>query len=272
METGKPIRSISRCISVLRAINQSGPLSMTEISQQARVPYATVCRIVQTLLHEGLIEREPSRPKYRPTALVQALSQGFQAHDRLVAIARPHIVRLTSRLLWPVAVTTRVGQEMVVRDSTHSLTSMTFNNYHCGYTLPIMGSAAGRAYLAFAPEEERRMMLASLRGTRQYETDDMAHMIASGSLLETIRSNGYATKLRNEYTETPGKTSSLAAPVFENGVLVGVLIMSYFTSAMRMSEAEAQLAPSLRQAAEAIQLDLLGVANDEGVTKVAKVG
>jgi IclR family mhp operon transcriptional activator len=272
MEPGKPIRSISRCIAVLRVINQSGPLSMTEIAQQAKVPYATVCRIVQTLLHEGLIEREPSRPKYRPTALVQALSQGFQAYDRVVAAARPHLVRLTRRLLWPVALTTRVGQDMVVRDSTHALTSMTFNHYNRGYTLPIMGSAAGRAFLAFAPEEERRMVLSSLRGAKQYERDDMAHMIASGALLDTIRSQGYATKLRNEYIETPGKTSSIAVPVFENGSLAAVLIMSYFTSAMRMSEAEEKLAPALLQAADAIGLDLCGAANDEGLTQAARVG
>ena len=74
MEKGVPIRSVSRSIAVLRAINQRGSLSMMEIARTASVPYPTACRIIQTLLHEGLVEQEPSRKNYRPTALVQSLA------------------------------------------------------------------------------------------------------------------------------------------------------------------------------------------------------
>jgi IclR family mhp operon transcriptional activator len=72
MEKGVPIRSISRCISVLQAINRAGDLSLMEIAKRAKVPYPTACRIVQTLLHEKLIEREPTRKHYRPTALIRS--------------------------------------------------------------------------------------------------------------------------------------------------------------------------------------------------------
>jgi IclR family mhp operon transcriptional activator len=268
MDKGVPIRAISRCISVLRAINEQTSPTMMQISSGSNVPYATACRIVQTLLHEGLIEREETRPRYRPTALVQSLSQGFQSHDRLVAAARSQIVELTERLLWPVAVTTRVGQYMVVRDSTHALTSMTFNNYYAGYTLPIMGSAAGRCWLAFAPDAERRRVLDSMRGTPQHLRDELAPAMESGTLFDEIRSRGYATKRRNLYIEQPGKTSSLAAPVFARGALVGVVIMSYFTSSMRMSEAEVTLAPSLLEAVDEIGA-ALSEADDGGRPRLA---
>ena len=49
-----------------------------DIAKRAKVPYPTACRIVQTLLHEGLIEREPARKHYRPTPLIQSLSNGFR--------------------------------------------------------------------------------------------------------------------------------------------------------------------------------------------------
>jgi IclR family mhp operon transcriptional activator len=257
MEKGVPIRSISRCISVLRVINEHSPVSLMKISRDAEVPYATACRIVQTLICEGLIEKEPSRLRYRPTAAIQGLSQGFQNHDRLVAAARSHIVDLTKTLLWPVSVTTRVGQYMVVRDSTHTLTSMTFNNYHPGYQLPIMGSAAGRAYLAYCTDEERQRLLEGLRGTPQYRDDDMVSLIESNFLIEEIRRQKYATKVKNSYIENPGKTSSISVPLMDGDTVCGALIMSYFTSAMRMSEAETRLAPALIRAAESIQMSLL---------------
>ncbi len=258
MEKDKPIRSISRCISILQALNKGDSRSMAQLAQDAKVPYATACRIVQTLLAEGLIEREPSRPRYRPTALVHSLSRGFQNEDALVAVARRHIVALTDRFLWPIAVTTRVGQQMIVRDSTHALTPMTLNNYNPGYTFPIIGSAAGRAYLAFCDPAEQRQLLTSLRTSSQYYGDDAIGLMESGVLFSDIRKQGYATKLRNQYTETPGKTSSLAAPVFDDGQLRGVLILSYFTSAMRMSAAEAMLAEPLMEAARQIGQSLVG--------------
>jgi IclR family mhp operon transcriptional activator len=55
MEKGVPIRSISRAIAVLQAINRQGSMSLMGIAKTAEVPYPTACRIVQTLLFEGLI-------------------------------------------------------------------------------------------------------------------------------------------------------------------------------------------------------------------------
>jgi IclR family transcriptional regulator, mhp operon transcriptional activator len=75
MEKGVPIRAISRGLSVLRAVNAHGGLTMMEISQTSEVPYPTACRIVQTLLYEGYLERERGRKTYRTTALTRELGQ-----------------------------------------------------------------------------------------------------------------------------------------------------------------------------------------------------
>src|SRR3546814_12540474 len=95
LERGIPIRSISRAIAVLQAINRGGSLTMMEIARASAVPYPTACRIVQTLLHEGLVERESARKRYQPTALVPQLAHGFPGHGALVAATRPHIAELT---------------------------------------------------------------------------------------------------------------------------------------------------------------------------------
>lgn len=76
MEKGVPIRAITRGLAVLQAVNQHGSLTMMEIAQTSRVPYPTACRIVQTLLHEGMLEREPGRKTYRATPLVLTLASG----------------------------------------------------------------------------------------------------------------------------------------------------------------------------------------------------
>jgi IclR family mhp operon transcriptional activator len=258
MEKGVPIRAITRSISVLQAINRHGNLTLMEIAHEAKVPYPTACRIVQTLLVEGLIEREPDRKRYRPTALVHTLSHGFQVDDRLVSVARPHLIALTDKITWPVSLMTRVGQKMMMRDSTHTLTSMTFNHYYPGYTLPILESAAGRAYLGFCSAAERDNILDGMKaieGERPLGADVLP-FFESGVLVRDIRAHGYATKGRNPYTENPGKTSAIAVPIFNGDELLGCMSMVFFSVAMKMEKAVEDFLPDLTRTAQAIGRDL----------------
>lgn len=251
-----PIRSISRAIAVLQAINRGRPLSMMEIARASEVPYPTACRIVQTLLHEGLIEREPARKHYRPTALVQTLAHGFQGQGLLVRAARPHIVALTRELGWPVSVTTPVGASMILRDSTHALTSLTFSNYFPGYALPILGCAAGLAYLAYATAEEREGIL---RGLELLNPAPLSHALAlmrSAETIADIRRKGHATMTHTLFTENPGKTSSIAVPVPGAEGIAGVLTLAFFASAIRMEEALNRFEAPLKRCAQQVAADL----------------
>lgn len=255
-DKGVPIRAISRGLAVLQAVNRGGAISMMEIARSSQVPYPTACRIVQTLLHEGMIEREPSRKRYRSTALVQSLASGFHDDSRLVAIARPHIEALCKKLLWPISVTSRVGGHMMVRDSTHTMTTLTLNNYYPGFTLPLMECSSGQAYMAFCSNEEREQLLEGLR-TIDGAAERMATLLLSNDkLLTDIRHNGYATQARNAYTANPGKTSSIAIPVFRSGEVVGALVVIFFAVAMPMEKAIEKFVGPLSETAQAVSAEL----------------
>lgn len=255
-ERGIPIRSISRAVAVLQAINRGGSLTMMEIAQASAVPYPTACRIVQTLLHEGLIEREATRKRYQPTALVQTLSHGFQGHGALVQATHPHISALTRQIGWPISLTTHVGSAMVLRDSTHAQTSLTFNAYFPGYAMPILGCAAGLVYLAFAADEERENVLQGLEYLADEETKYILQMVRAGGLLESVRSAGHSARGFNRFTQNPGKTSSIAVPLFDRGHIVGALTVAFFASTTEITTAVKQFAPDLKACAAAITADL----------------
>ena len=251
-----PIRSVSRAFTILKAINRHGAMSLTDIAAEARLPYPTVTRIVQTLLAEGLITRGPERKRFHPTAMVQTLSLGFQSHDHLTAKARPHIDALTRKLAWPVSVATRVGLTMMVRASTHAQTALTLNIYYPGYTLPILGCATGKAFVAFAPADERRGILDGLKRQGDSEDRATAKQFESAAFVRRLKAQGYATHKHNIHTENPGKTSSIAVPLFRGDILAGALSLNFFASALKMSEAEAHFAPELKAAALWIGADL----------------
>lgn len=244
-ERGIPIRSISRAISVLQAINRGRSLSMMEIAQASSVPYPTACRIVQTLLHEGLIARERSRKRYHPTALCETLAHGFQGHGSLVQTVQPKIDLLTRDIGWPISFTTHVGASMILRASTHSLTSLTFNAYFPGYALPILECAAGLVYLAFAKPEECESILSGLSYLDDRESRHMLQLVREGGLIDTVRRSGYAARGYNRFTQNPGKTSSIAVPLFKNGEIVGALTLAFFASAIELNAALRSLLPRL---------------------------
>jgi IclR family transcriptional regulator, mhp operon transcriptional activator len=258
MEKGVPIRAISRGLAVLQAVNRHGSLTMMEIAQASGVPYPTACRIVQTLLHEGMIEKEPSRKRYRATLLVRTLSVGFQDEDRLAAIARPHIAALTKRVAWPTSIASRVGNMMMVRESTHHQTSLTFSHYYPGFTLPLLECASGKAYMAFASEEERANILQGLKSLDAAPDKYAALLLETGTLLDEVRRNGYATQARNRYSATPGKTSSIAVPVFEDGKVCGALSLIFFASALTMEQAVARFVGDMKATSEAISAEMGG--------------
>lgn len=253
------IRSISRALRVLQAINRHGHLTLGEITDITRLPYSTAWRIVSTLANESIIERETSSKYYRVTALAQSLSCGYQAQSRLVAIARPHIVKLTNEIGWPVCILSRIGSTMVVQDSTHELTSLTFSEYHPGYSMPIGSSASGKAYLAFTDPKKREHIIDQIKQTSLDASRENLTESLQDHHFKMILEDGYASFVRNPHAKDPGKRSSIAVPLYRGEILVGVLTLLFFSTTMRVVDAFKQYEKLISEAQTNINRDLVEV-------------
>lgn len=249
-EGASSIRSIGRGFAILQAINRYGSISMTDIAAEARVPYPTTCRIVQTLIGMGMVERETGRKRYRPTALVQTLSMGYQREDRLAELARPHMAELTRDIVWPVYMCCRIGPKMMVKETTDSMTSLAFSHCHPGYTVPLTESSSGKVYLAFCPDDERELLLRGVSREPSYGAQSF------DEVLQTVRRDGFATATRHRYTENPGKTSAISAPIIAPDGEVSALSMLFFSSAMSINDAIDRFADKVKNAAAAISTEL----------------
>ncbi len=251
---GDSIRTVSRCLAVLQAINRAGSLSMMQVARATNLPYATAARLVMTLLHEGMIEREPVRRQYRPTILVRTLASGYQDHNHIGAVARPRIVALTERHGCPVVVSTRLGLNMVVRECTHDLSHFTLSTYYPGFVYPLAESAAGLVYLAYSSSRERQLSRKALEQSSEISANDLTFV--SETAMDSVRSQGFATRGRNRFTAPEGKNSGIAAPIFHNGQLCGTLSLIFLASSMRMDKAVERYAQDVMDTAKAIGEDL----------------
>ena len=259
MSKNSSIRSISRALRILQAINRHDYLNLGEISDITNIPYSTAWRIVSTLENESIIERETSSKSYRATAMAQSLSCGYQEPSRLVAIARPHIVKITNEIGWPVCILSRVGPNMVVQDSTHELTPLTFSEYHPGYSIPIESSASGKAYLAFIDAKKRKHIIDEIMRTSLDSESEILTETLQDHHFKMILEDGYASFIRNPHAKDPGKRSSIAVPLYRGEMLVGVLTLLFFSTTMRVVDAFKQYEKLIFEAQTKISRDLVEV-------------
>jgi IclR family mhp operon transcriptional activator len=254
-DDGVPIRAVSRAFAILQLLNRKGDATMTEIKDAIGLPYPTVYRMMMTLAHDGFIESDPQK-RYRPTELVWSLVAGFQSNDQLVSIAKPMMSEFTAEHLWPVAISVRVGSQMMVKHTTSTMTTQTFTNYYPGYTLPLLECAAGKAYIAFCPADELSVIQKTIGELSEDNAGWGAELAASDFYLAKVREEGFATHARNVHNETPGKTSAISVPVLVDGVVSCTLTMVFFEKAMSIAEAGAQFGAPLTRTAQQIAMAL----------------
>jgi IclR family mhp operon transcriptional activator len=246
------IRAVERGLFVLQAINRGGSVSMAQIARSTAMAYPTACRMVQTMIDCGMVEREPGGKKYRVTPLVETLSHGFRKEDKLAKVARPHMEKLTQEIVWPLYLSCRIGDTMMVRESTDSMTTLTFDHYNPGFRMPLLDSSSGKVQLAFSERDETEL---ALKGVQLGHGSGENYVRGLKEALGKTRKDGFATVAHHWYMEPKGKTSALSVPVMQDGRAVGALSVLFFSSAMSIDEAIAKYFVKLNETAQNISRD-----------------
>lgn len=243
-----PIRALSRGIAVLQAINRNGALTVSEVCDVTHLPYATVSRILYTLMEDGFVEMEPARKRYRVTALVQTLAAGFQDDGRIEAAAAPALETLSRETGCPASFSVRIAASMVIRLSTHAFSPLTVNMLTRGHALPVLGSPSGIALLGALRSAERRPLIRYLLEMAE-ERGERPDIDETYRDIRATRTRGHAVRDR---PGNPQATSSIAVAVMTGQVAAGAITLAFTTEAMDLSQAERLFLPSLRQAAATI--------------------
>jgi IclR family mhp operon transcriptional activator len=133
----KPIRSFSRGLTLLAALNQLGSASALTLARETGLPRATVYRLLQTLLDDGYIGRGAADDRFRLRFKVRTLSGGFEDEHWISAVAAPALAELTQRIAWPCDIVTLEGLKMIIRDTTHPVAPLSIDHNMVGRALPI---------------------------------------------------------------------------------------------------------------------------------------
>lgn len=257
------IQPVSRALQVLEVLNKRQNTSLKTMHAETGLPKSSLVRVLEALAVAGYVEKTSRRAGYRLTERVQRLSAGFSDRDRIVDVAEPLMREFTARFRWPVTLATFNGEAMRLRFTTTKESALSPDRLGGTANFPIFDSALGRAYVAFCPRDERKLIFETLSAS-----DSPVHRAAREPammerLYASIRKQGYAAT-----GPIPGDRGlGLALPILAKQRVLAAITLRLYRSSMSESEAVRRYLPELRKLASAISV-LLRPDRPGGVSQV----
>ena len=248
-----PIQSVQRAVELLTALNEQKVNSVDQLHRRTGLPKPTLVRLLQTFVGLGLVMNDRRQGGYTVTSKVQLLSRGFHGDPLVIEAGRAWAIDLTRRHKWPVSIAMLERDEVVVRFSTIPDSPISPFHVSIHMRLSLIGRGLGRAYLAFCPSAERRILLDALALSDRAEDALARDRVAVLRMLAAIRKRGHAE--RDPHVE-PRDSNTLAVPIMHNDRVLATLGVTCFASALRPEGARGVLVAELRTAAERIAEDI----------------
>ena len=246
-DSTRPIRALNRGLDVLTALNRLERAAINTLANAVELPRTTTYRILETLRLAGYVERDAHDDCYRPTIMVRALSddEAMVAH-----IAKPHLAALCTQIVWPVAIATPSGATMMIREATDHQSPLALEQYGAGVRVPMLGSAAGRAYLAYCAPAQREALIEQLSRSSAPEDRLARSRQEVERILTETRNQGYgiAQRARRVSEET-----SLAIPLRIKDRTLATMTVRYAATAVTLRSAIEQFLPKMREVAQKIE-------------------
>ncbi len=254
--TYRHVQGLSRGLSILHAINLSadGWASIAELSATTGLHRTTVRRLLETLQAEGYVRRSVSDDSYRLNQKIRQLSDGFTDDEWISEVANPVLGELLQKVVWPSDLCTLDGDSMLVRETTHRFSPLSFHRAMIRQRMPVLHTSAGRAYLAWCSAEERQQILQLLVAGNDEQANFARNRVLVDQMLEKVRRQGYATN-DGEWNQQI-KIAAIAVPIRHNGHVLASINVVFLKKAMSLAEAVERYLPELNSAVGKIQARL----------------
>lgn len=158
----KFVEALSRGLEVLRAFTHgSVVMGNQDIARITGLPKPTVSRMTYTLTKLGYLSYSSQLEKYQLDSGVLALGYAYVSNLRVRQLAKPYMDEFSRRTNTTVGLTCRDRLSMIYVENCRPA-EVSNLRMDAGVRLPLATTAAGRAYLAATPENEREHILAAL--------------------------------------------------------------------------------------------------------------
>lgn len=245
MRSNEQIKSLSKGLNVLIAINELAPVRITTLVERTHLPKPTLVRIVRTLVAEGFVK---SRAKeegggYVPTPQVRLLASAFAQGTQLAQVGQSVLGQLCEQVKWPADLLVRDGLSMVIEASNRLIAPLRLKRFE-QKRFPLHFSSAGLAYMAMLPKAELQDLMSGAPDLVDGKPAlTQAHL---QTRLEQVRRRGYAIW---DYDAPIQGTRVYSVPVMIAERAIAVLTLITLRELVTIEKFEATLLAHLQRAA-----------------------
>jgi DNA-binding IclR family transcriptional regulator len=182
------IQSIDRAAELLEAVARAPePETAPELADACGLNRSTAWRILATLEHHGLVERDPDSNRYSLGFAVLRLAAAA-GHEPLVRLAHPVLRRLADATGETVNLAVARRLELVYADQVQARHVMAPN--WLGHPVPLHATSTGKAFLAALPADELDTIVRA--GLERFTDTTITTPRALRAELDDVREQGYA--------------------------------------------------------------------------------
>lgn len=200
------IQSVDRAVCIFDMLAEHGWLGGSEVARELQVHRSTAFRLLGTLEHHALVERDPRTAKYRLGPRLPQLARAVTGELDIRHEARPICERLAQTLGETVTIDVLDGDDILPIEQAAVASSFVSVNW-LGRRTPIHCTASGKVILAFGPDSLRRALLS--RPLAPLTPHSIVDPAALDAQLALIRETGYGSTAE----ELEIGLSAIAAPV-----------------------------------------------------------
>ena len=224
METTKRrnnfVQSVDRAITVMELLSRRGWSGVTEVAKELEINKSTAYRLLTTMRDRGLVEQDAATEKYRLGFGLVALASSVTADLDIARCSRPVCDRLAQQTRETVTVAVLEGDDAVILYQSNSRSSALSVDWS-GMHTPLHATAAGKIFLHYMPEDQRRRILK--RSLQRYTENTIVDPKALREELQRDHGRDYWYTIE----ELEVGLNAIAAPVrCAEGVVVAAVSVS----------------------------------------------
>lgn len=214
-----PIQVIDRAVRILRIVARTGPSSLTRISCESHLPVATVARILQSLVDNGILRRLDDKTYHLGARLIP-LSTRLELFRQPLEVAHPIIEALSRVTREDCGLAVLQGKEAVVVDWCYGPRPPRIIEPY-SREIPLY-CAFGKVLIAYQPSQWRNRFLQNAKLTK-LAAGTVANRGVLSAEIERIRRTG----MHISFAENVEGAGSISVPLFDvTSRLLGALFVT----------------------------------------------
>ena len=239
--------TVAKALDVLDLVAaQGGPVRFSDLLGDSPYPKATLYRLLQTLVSQGMLSFHAESGYYTMGMRLVRLAHVAWQQSSLAPIARPHLDRLSAEVGETVHLAQLDHAQVLYVDKRNARDPVRMYS-QAGKVGPDYCTGVGKAMLAFLPEAQLPGILAQ-QSWHRFTDKTLTTPEALCAELARIRARGYAF----DDEEHEPHIICVALPILSSrGVLFGALSVTSTTARTDLSALES-LVPVIREIAQTI--------------------